>query len=461
MTQPAGTTNPHIDVNQAFHTERLNQISDAHLAADRARDAASKRAADFDKRVADGKMRNLGNGRYQVVDPGSWDNGEIFSVSLQAGGMKMLLPEHGLDVDTNGKAALYTTVPAWHGLGQVVPGGITDIQTVLELAGLNWTVTAEPLSYEWFGDGPVEGRPIIRRDPVSVRGRGMRTRRIGWDISRPDRRRTAPDVFATARSDTGAPLGTIGKMYANGGIIQNGTAFAFLQDLCQAYDVPFESAGAMRGGRNVFVSMRLPETVVIDADGINDEIVMFMVALNSFDGKSPFRVIVTPWRPLCQNTERFALRDAAVRWDVRHTSRALTNLAKARTSLNLTLAYVEEFKAEEEALARTTMTVDEFLAVCTDDKLWPIEDDAKKTGQTRHGKRMEELTGLFTKNAEGLGRTRYAGERAITEYLDHHVTVRPHESLKGPGAAVRATLALEGANDEKKSRAHKLLLLTR
>lgn len=395
---------PRFDVNEGFATERLRQIENA-----------SDRAAELDKMVDAGELTKLTDGRYRVNT--GYDKGEYLSET----GM----PVHGLDV-VDGKVQIYSAVDTWYGLGNIIPGGTTDIDKVLTLGGLDWHVTAEPLTYPW----------------------GEETK-------------TVPGMFATARNDTGDPLGVIGSMYANGGIIQNRTAFEFLQDLAGRYDVPFESAGPLRGGRTTFVSMRLPDTVRIDVDGVNDEVVMFLVALNSFDGKSPFRVIVTPWRPVCRNTERFALRDAKVSWTVRHTARALTNMERARQSLALSLRYVEAWKDEEETLARTTMTVDEFLAVCSDDELWPLADDAKQTGKTRHGTRMEELAGLYQANAEKLGKTGYAAERAITEYLDHKVTVRPHESLKGPGAAVRATLAIEGANDAKKTRAHKLLLLTR
>ena len=77
------------------------------------------------------------------------------------------------------------------------------------------------------------------------------------------------------------------------------------------YDVTWESAGAVREGRRVFISLRLPDTVIVDAAGINDQIIPFIAALNSHDGSSMLHVVVTPWRPVCANTERFALRGPA------------------------------------------------------------------------------------------------------------------------------------------------------
>ena len=78
------TSTTAVDVNPAFDTERAGQIADIGrfnaeaqawnaLSRVRARHRCPGRdsSARFDQRIADGKMRDLGNGRYQVTDPGS------------------------------------------------------------------------------------------------------------------------------------------------------------------------------------------------------------------------------------------------------------------------------------------------------------------------------------------------------------------------------------------------------
>ncbi|WP_190137577.1 hypothetical protein [Streptomyces longispororuber] len=70
---------------------------------------------------------------------------------------------------------------------------------------------------------------------------------------------------------------------------------------------------------------------------------------------------------------------------------------------------------------------------------------------------------LFAGEAERTGRTAYAGERAVTEYLDHFAPIRPSAAsgLKGDKPAARGPRLLEGADDELKSRAHRRLMLLR
>jgi phage/plasmid-like protein (TIGR03299 family) len=392
------------DVNQRFAAERAGQFS-----------AAQRQAAEFDSRVADGKLMPLGDGRFQVNDPASWDHGEIL---LQQDGQ--ILPQHGLD-ETTGQPALYISQPAWHGLGYVIPGGTTDMNEVLRLAGIDYAVSRRPVLYRAAPD---------------------------------DRAVILPDQFVNVREDTGAGLGVVGARYE---VLQNRHAFEFLQDLVDDYSVIWESAGALREGRKVFVSMRLPHTVTIDAEGINDEIIPFVAAINSHDGSSLFQVVVTPWRPICGNTERFAVRDAHTRWGVRHTRNARERIEEARRTLRLSVNYYERFAAEEEALARTELALAEFRAVV--EELWPTPGDHESV-RTRnsHARRLDTLNELHATNTARLGRTAYAAERAITEYADWKTSIRPTGALRGKNLAARATAVMEGSADELKSKAHRRLL---
>ena len=401
-TLPAG------DLNAAFAAERRGQL---HAAADR-------RAA-FEARIAAGTLVPVGNGRYRVNDPGSLDNDEVWTMTNGN-----VLPQHGLDTST-GRAALYTRVPAWHDLGTVIPAGTSDVDKVLTLGGIDFEVVRRPVLYQNTLAGPTK---------VLV------------------------DQFVTVRQDTDAGLGVVGARYE---VFQNRDIFEFLQDLVAKHDVIWESAGALREGRRVFVCLRLPETVTIDAAGVGDQLVPYIAAINSHDGSSQAQVVATPWRIECGNTERFAVRDAYTRWGVRHTRNARDRVAEARRTLGLSVKYFQAFAAEEEALAQTEVTIAEFQRLL--EQLWPApEDGAPKRTKTHHTHRLDALRGLYVANSARLGATAYAAERAITEYADWKQPIRPTGSLRGRDLAARATAVLEGSNDDIKSRAHRqLLTLTR
>jgi phage/plasmid-like protein (TIGR03299 family) len=412
-------TAPTIDVNKAFNTERLNWINGADARLADANAQVDARNASIDARVADGRLVPLGGGRFKVNEQGSWDNGEIWQYQKNVNGLTEIMPQHGLD-ESKGFAALYSAVPAWHGLGTVIPGGITDVNEVMRLGGLDFEVAKQQATFTWKG-----------------------------------KQHNMANRFDLIRADNGLGLANVGTRYT---VMQNQSSFQFLQELVNKYDVTWESAGALREGRRVFISMKLPETIIIDPDGINDEIIPFIVAVNSHDGSTMFQVVVTPWRPVCGNTERFALRDATARWGVRHTTNAAKRIEEARNTLGLSVKYYDEFAREENLLAQTDVEIAEFLKVVED--LWKTpDDDAAKRTHTTHRQRIEALTNRWEDNTDRLGRTGYAAERAITEYLDWDQTVRGTGSLKGKGLATRATAMVEGASDDIKSKAHKQLLL--
>lgn len=321
----------------------------------------------------------------------------------------------GLDT-TTGQAALYTTTPAWHGLGTVIPGGTESIDEVLSLARIGFKVDKVPVKYSYDGSD-----------------------------------RVAEDQWVTVRDDTGSALGVVGKRYE---VFQQRQVFEFLQDLAQRYDVIWESAGALRGGRKVFVTMRMPESIIIDRGGLEDEIVLYIAAVNSHDGTSSAETVVTPWRIVCANTERFALRDAVSRWGIRHTKGGLDSLEEARRTLGLTLDYAKEFEAEENRLVRTDMLIDDFHKLI--DGLWkPDEDDTERVKAFAQ-KRHDEMDAMFRDEARKVGRTAYAAERVVTDYLDHRMTVVPRNLSE---ELARGQRALLGGNDEIKSKAHRKLLL--
>ncbi|MGX1915984.1 DUF932 domain-containing protein [Streptomyces phaeochromogenes] len=395
------------DVNTAFAAEKTAQVE-----AVRERDRA------FQARVDRGEIRMIGANRYEVLT--GWDRGETFTVSRNTEGqIEQIIANHGLDERTDGAIALYASSPAWHGLGQIIPGGTTDIDEVLRLSGLDFEVTTVPALYEWQGET-----------------------------------REHADQQHTVRADTGAALGAVGSRYTP---IQNRAGFVFLQELVSRYDVVWESAGLLRGGKRVFISIRLPEAVTVDADGINDIVVPYIAVMNDHSGRGQFQCVVTPWRPVCANTERFAVRDAVTRWAVRHTAGATSQIKEARRTLGLSSQYFERFADEETALARTDIAIADFHQAIAD--LWPLDEDASSRKRTNHATRLDALDDVFRTESERVGRTAYAAERAITGYLDHVTPRRLPQSMTEEIA--RATAVLEGADDEIKNRAHRRLLQLR
>jgi phage/plasmid-like protein (TIGR03299 family) len=405
------TTDVPRDVNEEFRQERVGQIAAAYRQRDEAAARFADRAARFDARVEAGELRDNGNGTYTSLT--GYDRGEVWNVQRQPGQIPLIIPQTGLD-EVDGKAQLYSAVPMWAEVGNIIPGGTTDIEQVLELGGINWLVDQAPVRY--YHKGKLQ---------------------------------EVPGAFVNKRSDTGDPLGVVGKIYTP---LQPAAQLGFLQDLAERYDIPFESAGPLNGGKQVFVSMKVPESIRIDAEGVNDTVQLFFAAINSNDGQGKNRVVASPWRPVCGNTNRFALRDAVTSWGFRHTESMPKRIAEAQRQLGLVFKYGETFQAEETQLAQTAVTLGQVEQLVAE--IWGnLEEGASDLQKRRHEERLDKVFERFGLETSRVGRTAYAAENAITGHLDHEATRRGTNM-----AAARATANLLGADDDKKAQAHKLLL---
>jgi phage/plasmid-like protein (TIGR03299 family) len=441
------------DVNEQFDTTRGAQVAtiedynrraeawNAMTPEQRAATVNAGRAERFEDLVALGKMQNLGNGRYKVNDPDSWDDGEVFRVERSRTDLRQLLvlPEHGLDEST-GAVAFYSRTEEWHRFGTIIPSGLSSIPAVLRAARINFDVLQRPAG-GWL---PLD-TPELRETWLSGKVEGTLSA-DGKFVFVPEEGK-----FQNYRSDTLAGLGIVGKVHTS---IQPAESMLFLQNLVDDGSVIIESAGALDGGKRIFLSCLLPEEMVIDAGGIGDRVRLYVAVLDRFDGQGQFQAVVTPWRPRCGNTERLALAQAVTRWGVRHTTNAKTRVEDARRTLRLSNQYAEAFVAEETALAQAAMRTDEFIALVRE--VFPRDLAAESRKQTTlFDRRDNQLAALWAQYEADLGPTAYTAERAFTDWLDH---AAPRRVTGDQLAAARATAAFLGSDDDTKGQVHKRLM---
>lgn len=420
-----------IDVNAAFAAEKIAQLEDQRNAPRRAAERREARMADLQKRVESGEMskRENADGSVTFTALTGWDRGETWNVAAAVAlDMNAVVqPNHGLDVSETGDVSLYlngTNGPAWHALGNVIPGGLSDTEAVLRAGGLWYTVEKHPDTYV----NPVTGKT-----------------------------ETMPGAYKNFRMDTGIALGRVGEIYTP---VQNAEAYEMLSELI-GLGMVCESAGSMDGGAKVFVTAEIPEPLVIDPNGIADQVRQFLAIMNSHDGKGQVLGVVTPWRVVCGNTHRFAVRDAVAKFKIRHTKNAMNKIAAARDALAHTVDYFKSFAAEETALVQTSYGHDELDALIKD--VWELkpgkDGQPSKRSITIAANRTEKIHEIFDAEANRIGRTAFAAENAITAYVDHFAELRPRGALKGNRLAALGDAIMNETNDEPKAKAHAKLML--
>lgn len=298
---------------------------------------------------------------------------------------------HELDI-TNGQASFADSRnDAWHQLGQQV-GHLMTADEALDAANMKgWDVRKVPLMAEVEENGVVHDLEV-------------------------------PGKFLTVRNNPIVEgqidaLGIVGSWYSP---FQNEETTALLDAIRDEGGAAIETIGAMKGGRETFVTMKLPEAMSFTApNGTVDTTETYIAVLNSHDGSSPLRVLVTPVRIVCKNTQTMALNSAQAYWSIRHTTNMRGLVDEARRSLGLTFKYTDAFQAEVEGLIAKEL--DEAKVRETFAAL--VEADKAETERQRDGRNAQvgELMELYrTSDTVAMWKgTAFGAYNAVTEYVDH------------------------------------------
>lgn len=219
---------------------------------------------------------------------------------------------------TDGKVAVFSAneVP-WHGLGTVTEGAQTSL-VALQLSGCDFKVEKTPVRYDFNGTPQV-----VENDHLIL------------------------------RTDTGVVLGRGTDRYT---ILQNSEAFSIMDSFLGKYDAHYETAGAIDGGRRVWMLARFGKSFTV---GGTDEVVPYLILTNSHDGTEPVRIYPTTMRVVCQNTYNAASRLRTMGYSFRHTANMANRINEAaRLFAN---AHDDHAKFAEAAQYLATQFIDPML----------------------------------------------------------------------------------------------------
>lgn len=244
-------------------------------------------------------------------------------------------------LDEGGKSVQFTDrqVP-WMKLGNVVEGALSASEAA-KAGGLDFTVSAHNVYFtcDKVVDAATEDDPnTIVEDNVA-----------------PDCLRKMTNRRVIVRDDTLEPLSIVSSGYP---ILQYHEAFDFLDSAVQQLHdagehARYVAAGALKGGKQGFMVVRLPDSMQVNVLDGDDPHEMFAVLRTSMDLTRAVEVMAMPLRGKCMN--QLTLTSFAVnvphRWAVPHTSTMQTKLVEAQSSFIKLGAYTQRFNELAKRLA--------------------------------------------------------------------------------------------------------------
>lgn len=283
-------------------------------------------------------------------------------------------------------------VDAWHKLGTPV-GHLMTVDEALDAAHLRgWDVRKEPLVAKV--DHPVIGYKLVE---VPDRHLVLRTNPINGQ----------PE-----------PLGVVGNRWTP---FHNEDTTGLLNALVDEGGAGLETAGALRGGRDTFVTMRMPGHMEFRSPvtGELDATDLFISVLNNHTGEAPLRALISPVRIVCANTQRMAEGSARSSVSLRHVGDPRARLEEIRALLGLTFAYRDTFVEQCEALIASQLDTVQVLDIMED--IWgapAARTEAEAKSRKAKAATVHDVYMTSPTVAPFFG-TAYGAYNAVTEYLDH------------------------------------------
>jgi phage/plasmid-like protein (TIGR03299 family) len=278
--------------------------------------------------------------------------------------------------------------PAWHGLGTVFTEEV-DTNKMLSLAHLNnWDVRLEDVETPEGFNSDKNYSFVTRTNPFD---------------------RNTNDI-----------LGVVGERYVP---LQNEDLFSFGDNLLDGGG-RWETAGSIRGGRVVFGSIALTDSITLDPNGIADKIDNYLLINTSHDGSIAIQASITPVRVVCANTLNLALsslkgkKDVKQTFKIRHTQTAEGKIAVAREALGLAHKYIDEFSLMANEMIQTEITKQQFDDIVA--LAYPApKDENAKASNTKHNSKVDLLNEIYVGQFNNtISGTAWGAYNALTERLD-------------------------------------------
>ncbi len=224
-----------------------------------------------------------------------------------------------------------------------------------------------------------------------------------------------PDFEHTARTDTDARLGIVGK--GSYGVVQTLEALRPLDILARRGDVEIVNVELIGGGARIRVTALLGMTSFASIGGAPNTLCNFAVFETSHDGNSSASAVVYTLRVECFNG--MTSRDLVTKHTLRHTSKAADRMeAYTETILRELIGDVQAEAAVFADLAQRAMVRPQFEAFAVDLLGGELADDASKAMVTRRENNIEELLGYFEGGNQGAGATAWGAYNTVTRWIE-------------------------------------------
>jgi phage/plasmid-like protein (TIGR03299 family) len=293
--------------------------------------------------------------------------------------------------------------PMWHGLGTVLDGYPSREE-------------AQPLVHGW--------EPV----PEPVYRKRFKTERVNL----PPRvvYEEIKDSYLNARSDTDESLGVVPSTFVT---VTNGELWD-IAEIIEGQDkgsVMYETGGSLKGGRKVWLLLRLRDPIEVAGDPRGATIPYYGLQ-NSHDTSGSFRGQATLTRIVCANTSQAADIESQARgtsFEFHHTKNIRVRVEQAQQALAGWRAALAVWQEKSEAMVREHVTDDQKELFIREFIPMPpphATSDIVVANVEKARIQLRDILGGVT--CERISNSTYGLVQASVEYLNHVRKAQSNES---------------------------------
>ena len=299
------------------------------------------------------------------------------------------------EIETQNGVASFASFrePAWHGLGTVFTEEKTTSEMLAAANLSNWNVRLEDMPIPSHLTSDKDYQYVVRTNPT-------------------DNNQT--DV-----------LGVVGERYH---VLQNEDLFSFGDNILDGGG-RWETAGSLKGGRQVFGSLALERETVLDPNGVADVVKTYLLINTSHDGSIAIQASITPVRVVCANTLNVALNRTKKKdgvkqsFKIRHTQTANGKVQIARETLGMANAYMDEFDKMAQSLFAQEVSAKAFNDIIL--AAYPKPDKDTKGAIKKWENKVDVINDIYTGEFNGMiAGNAWGAYNALTERLDWYRSAR-------------------------------------
>ena len=299
------------------------------------------------------------------------------------------------ELETQNGVASFASLrePAWHGLGTVFTEEKTTSEMLVAANLNNWNVRLEDMPIPSHLTSDKEYQYVVRTNPTD---------------------KTQTDI-----------LGVVGERYH---VLQNEDLFSFGDNILDGGG-RWETAGSLKGGRQVFGSLALERETVLDPNGVADVVKTYLLINTSHDGSIAIQASITPVRVVCANTLNVALNRTKKKdgvkqsFKIRHTQTANGKVQIARQTLGLANAYMDEFDKMAHAMIAKEISAKDFNDIIL--AAYPKPDKDTKGAVKKWENKVDTINDIYTGEYNGMiSGNAWGAFNALTERLDWYRSAR-------------------------------------